>query len=305
MSAPPKKKDDSMKSFIAGLSAGMASTVAGYPPDTVKVRLQTQPLGHLPRYSSGLDCFFRMIKEEGTRSLFRGMSAPLFSRAVINAVAFSTYTGLLDVFNQMEAKNGIVKPHPSFSSLFLAGGSAGVVSALIAGPSELIKVQLQVAGPLIPQNEGPILQTKRVLRSLGVRGMFVGLVPTMARDFICLGTFFATSNTLNQLARKDSNTPVSSTVSIVSGALGGVAGWLVCYPLDVWKSNVQNFSPEKGNNATYRGTPMIQFFKHRYQTQGFRSLYRGLVATLFRAAPVNGAKFFTYQLVLRLLHKLY
>eukprot|EP01113_Clastostelium_recurvatum_P011451 TRINITY_DN15830_c0_g1_i1.p1 TRINITY_DN15830_c0_g1~~TRINITY_DN15830_c0_g1_i1.p1 ORF type:complete len:315 (+),score=61.86 TRINITY_DN15830_c0_g1_i1:121-945(+) len=273
----------------------MASTIAGYPPDTIKVRLQTQSLTN-PRYSSAIHCLFKMVREEGLVSLFRGMSTPLFSRAIINAVSFSTYTHLLHIIHTDDTP-------PSLFSLFLAGGGAGAFSALIAGPTELIKVQLQVAGTNIPVSEGPILQARRVFRSLGVRGMFIGVVPTILRDFLCLGTFFAVSAALNRKIASEIPGGSTASLSILTGAIGGITGWAICYPLDVWKSNVQNFVPRPGAEAPKKGMTLRQFFTTRYHTMGIRSLYSGLAATLFRAGPVNGAKFFTFEAVLRLLHK--
>lgn len=59
---------DFVKSFIAGGVGGSFTVMVGHPFDTVKVRLQTQPLpkpGEKPLYGGTLDCFKTTIAKDG------------------------------------------------------------------------------------------------------------------------------------------------------------------------------------------------------------------------------------------------
>lgn len=49
--------------------AGMVGKFVEYPFDTIKVRLQTQPVNK-PFYSGPWDCFKSTMKQEGIRGLF-------------------------------------------------------------------------------------------------------------------------------------------------------------------------------------------------------------------------------------------
>lgn len=288
-----------LRSFVAGLSAGCFSTIAGYPPDTIKVRLQTQPITQPPAYTGAVNCCVKMVQAEGFSSLFRGMSMPLASRAIVNALCFSSYSHILSAFNNHHADRATVDPKetskpPPLAFAFLAGGAAGAISALIACPSELIKVQMQAGGVVA----GPIAQTKRVLKAVGLRGLMIGMAPTIARDFICMGAFFTTTAFIARtLAANDIRS--SPFTSLGAGALAGLAGWALCYPLDVWKSNTQDFMGKGGTSAP-RPT-FATFFKDRYQKLGLRGLYTGLAPTLFRAVPTNAAKFFAFDMALRIM----
>ena len=50
----------------------------GHPFDTVKVRLQTMRTCGL-QYSSARDCLVKIVRTEGPRSLFSGMSVLAYS----------------------------------------------------------------------------------------------------------------------------------------------------------------------------------------------------------------------------------
>jgi len=288
------KQSTGTKSFVAGLSAGCVSTVAGYIPDTIKVRLQTQSITQ-PQYSGAVQCFVKMIRDEGPMSLFKGMAIPLFSRAIINALCFSSYTYSIGVFSKNSGDHGA--PHaPHLGYTFLAGGFAGAVSALVASPSEMVKVQLQVGGA----KSGPIHQISQILGKVGLRGMFVGMTPTIARDFVCMGTFFTTTAVVSRVLSAN-NVATSPLTSLGAGALAGIFGWALCYPFDVWKSNAQDFM--KGNGPIQsKSRSFRSFFQDRYANMGFRGFYTGLAPTLFRSAPTNAAKFFTFDLTIRLMN---
>ena len=70
---------------------------------------------------------------------------------------------------------------------------------------------------------------------------------------------------------------------IVAGALAGICGWLVIYPLDVIKSRLQADALAPGHNK-YAG--MTDCFRVSYRQGGIHSLYSGLGFTLLRAVPV-------------------
>jgi hypothetical protein len=71
--------------FAAGCVSGMAAVVVGQPFDTVKVRMQTSSFPN-PR-----TCVKALISSEGPAALFRGLSSPLLTASLINAIVFSTY----------------------------------------------------------------------------------------------------------------------------------------------------------------------------------------------------------------------
>ncbi|KAJ0735358.1 putative Nrap protein, domain 3 [Helianthus annuus] len=90
---------DVAKDLTAGTIGGATHLIVGHPFDTIKVKLQSQPVpppGQLPRYSGAIDAVKQTIAAEGPRGLYKGMGAPLATVAALNAVLFT-------VRGQMEA----------------------------------------------------------------------------------------------------------------------------------------------------------------------------------------------------------
>jgi hypothetical protein len=70
--------------------------------------------------------------------------------------------------------------------------------------------------------------------------------------------------------------------------------WLTTYPLDYVKTLIQSDNLE---NRHYKSA--IQCMKERYADEGVRTFYRGLLITMIRSFPVNGAGFLTFEYSLR------
>jgi len=60
------------KNVAAGTVAGIAVCLVGHPFDTLKVRLQTQPIDN-PIYSGLVDCVYKTLKWEGISGLYKGV----------------------------------------------------------------------------------------------------------------------------------------------------------------------------------------------------------------------------------------
>lgn len=58
---------------------------------TVKVRLQTSS------YRGPIDCLRQLLAKEGAHALFKGMSSPLLTASLVNAVVFSSYNEAMAV----------------------------------------------------------------------------------------------------------------------------------------------------------------------------------------------------------------
>jgi len=127
---------DVAKDLTAGTIGGAAQLICGHPFDTIKVKLQSQPVplpGQLPKYSGAFDAVKQTIASEGPRGLYKGMGVPLATVAAFNAVLFT-------VRGQMET---LVRSNPgvplTVNQQFVCGAGAGVAVSILACPTELIK----------------------------------------------------------------------------------------------------------------------------------------------------------------------
>jgi solute carrier family 25 (adenine nucleotide translocator) protein 4/5/6/31 len=77
------------KYFVAQANTTIVGTLC-YPIDTMKRRLMVQGQGNERVYSGIFDCFSKILREEGTRGLFAGLSVNIF-RGVFGAVMLVLY----------------------------------------------------------------------------------------------------------------------------------------------------------------------------------------------------------------------
>ena len=64
------------KNVFSGTLSGIAGCLVGHPFDTVKVRLQTQPVKN-PLYRGPIDCVVKTLKWEGMGGFYKGVGMSL------------------------------------------------------------------------------------------------------------------------------------------------------------------------------------------------------------------------------------
>ncbi|CAI9293627.1 unnamed protein product [Lactuca saligna] len=268
------KMTDVAKDLTAGTIGGASQLIVGHPFDTIKVKLQSQPVpppGQRPKYSGAIDAVKQTVAAEGPRGLYKGMGAPLATVAALNAVLFT-------VRGQMEA---LLRSEPgtplTVNQQVVAGAGAGVAVAVLATPTELIKCRLQAQGAAVTgpgaavtaaiKYSGPMDVAKQVLRSEGgikaLKQYFAGGIDTSSLDRGSL---------------------------IVAGGLAGGAFWVSVYPTDVIKSAIQI---DDYRNPKYSGS--IDAFNKIVKAEGVGGLYKGFGPAMARSVPANAACFLAYE----------
>nr|GEV42809.1 mitochondrial carnitine/acylcarnitine carrier-like protein [Tanacetum cinerariifolium] len=292
------------KDLGAGTVGGIAQLVVGHPFDTIKVKLQSQPTplpGQLPKYSGAIDAVKQTLGAEGARGLYKGMGAPLATVAAFNALLFS-------VRGQMET---ILRSEPgaplTVQQQVIAGAGAGCAVSILATPTELIKCRLQAQGGSAGSSVvaeagaavtaavkygGPMDVAKQVLRTEGgVRGLFKGLFPTLAREVPGNATMFGVYEAIKQYMAGGTDTSGLGRGSLMmAGGLAGGAFWISVYPTDVIKSVIQI---DDYKNPKYSGS--IDACKKILKSEGIGGLYKGFGPAMGRSIPANAACFLAYE----------
>ncbi|KAJ7777303.1 carnitine/acyl carnitine carrier [Mycena metata] len=280
--------------FIAGTLAGTAGLVTGFPFDTVKVRLQTPELaGHYR--GSTVRAIATIVREERFLGLYKGITSPLLTVALMNGLIFASYNFFLRLQSPVTAD-------ASLAQITLAGVSSGVVSASVTTPTELIKIrQQQCTGPSTARGVAA-----GIFKAGGLPALYRGVTATALRDF-GYGAYFAAYEATARALSKPGETRAEGWPVLVAGGVAGVVGWLATFPLDVVKTRVQGSGPGafSGLGATallatgstienpYRTTWSAAI--NSYRAEGLRVFYRGLAPTLMRAIPVNMVTFGVFQ----------
>lgn len=88
-----------LRTLAAGGMAGMLNWCVAIAPDVLKSRLQTAPEGTYPR---GIrDVFLELMRQDGPRALFRGLSPVMIRAFPANAACFMGYEVALKTLNNV------------------------------------------------------------------------------------------------------------------------------------------------------------------------------------------------------------
>eukprot|EP00842_Homolaphlyctis_polyrhiza_P006461 jgi/Hompol1/6816/HPOL_003794-RA len=276
-------------SLLAGAIAGVTEIVAMYPLDVVKTRFQIQ-VGN-SEYTSIIDCFQKIIKNEGVGALYRGIVPPIMVEAPKRAIKF----GANDQYKQLYTKQFGFKQSQQLA--VLTGVSAGLTEAVIVSVPELIKIRLQDK-----RNAGKYTGTSdvisKMLKEEGIRVFGRGCEATMWRHGMWNGGYFGViSYVLSMMPKAESKQGVLLN-NFIAGTIGGTVGTIINTPFDVVKTRVQSqiTTPLK-YNWTFPALATIA------REEGVAALYKGFVPKVLRLGPGGGILLVVFDFVSEYIRK--
>ncbi|KAB8215175.1 mitochondrial carrier domain-containing protein [Aspergillus novoparasiticus] len=280
MSATEKdhnRKPSSLRSIIAGSTAGAIEIAITYPAEFAKTRSQLNrklPDGKkLPWPPFGKQWY------AGCTTLIIGNSL----KAGIRFVAFDRFKSLL------QDENGKI----SGPRTVIAGFGAGFTESLLAvTPFESIKTQLiDDRKSANPRMRGFLHGSKLIFQERGIRGFFQGFVPTTARQAANSATRFSSYTMLKQLA-ESYVAPGEKLGTASTFAIGGMAGFITVYvtqPLDTVKTRMQSLEASKNYKNSFVCAARI------FKDEGLFTFWSGAVPRLARLILSGGIVFTMYE----------
>ncbi|RMJ25565.1 Tricarboxylate transport protein [Aspergillus sp. HF37] len=272
-----RPKPSSLRSILAGSSAGAVEIAITYPAEFAKTRSQLNrrlPDGKkLPWPPFGAQWY------AGCTSLIIGNSA----KAGIRFVAFDWIKSLL------QDENGKI----SGPKTVVAGFGAGFTESLLAvTPFESIKTQLiDDRKSANPRMRGLFHGSKVIFQERGLRGFFQGFVPTTARQAANSATRFTSYTTIKQLA-EGYVAPGEKLGTASTFAIGGLAGLITVYitqPLDTVKTRMQSLEASKNYKNSFVCAMRI------FKDEGVFTFWSGAVPRLARLIMSGGIVFTMYE----------
>ncbi|CAG8450343.1 7365_t:CDS:10 [Ambispora leptoticha] len=184
-------QETAMVHGIAAILAGLATSTATNPIWLVKTRMQLQSstgklLFPIKKYRNSVDCVITVVKEEGIKGLYRGLSA--------------SYLATLSKRRQGQHKmepddvETLVRSKDYWHLLdyFLAAGSSKLFAAGLTYPHEVLRTRLRQLPNERVKYTGLIHCAKTIIRNEGLTAMYGGLtahlmrvVPNTAIMFFC------------------------------------------------------------------------------------------------------------------------
>ncbi|XP_053686150.1 mitochondrial uncoupling protein 2-like [Sabethes cyaneus] len=160
--------------ICAGLTTGGLAVMLAHPTDVVKVRFQAATRSTTGRrYTSTLEAYRTIGREEGVRGLWKGAVPNIGRNAIINVAEIVCYDVVKDCLLTYTHIPNDVRLH--FSAAVIAGFAATVV----ASPVDVVKTRYMNSPK--GQYKGVIECAIKMGKKEGVGAFYKGFVPSFAR----------------------------------------------------------------------------------------------------------------------------
>jgi solute carrier family 25 carnitine/acylcarnitine transporter 20/29 len=242
-------------------------------------------------FKGPMDILTQTLRREGFFALYKGMASPLIGIAGVNSLLFASYGISRRIISPF--------PHISLKETALAGSMAGAANAILASPVEMFKVRMQGQ---YGEKSDKRLRTivSQMWTQWGFRkGVMRGFWITVVREIPAYAGFYTAFEFSKRQFAKKCGPQLPVWALLTSGATGGIAYWLACYPLDVVKSRVQlRPIPPTGTPVQYISRELIAIVSE----SGVAGLFRGLSPSLLRSIPAAASTFAAFELTREYLH---
>ncbi|XP_014775128.1 probable mitochondrial glutathione transporter SLC25A40 [Octopus bimaculoides] len=315
-------KITAVQQMFSSCSGALVTSITMTPLDVVKIRLQSQrqPLNRgqqfiycnglmehmctctngtngkpLPwfskpgHFSGTIDAFIKITRTEGLRSLWSGLPPTLVMAVPATVIYFTSYEQLKSFLKHKPwDHNDLWKP-------MVAGMVARVWAATVISPLELVRTQLQSSNFSYSMIGGFI---KNEVSQRGLASLWRGLGPTLFRDVPFSGIYWFGYEAIKaRILMKNMSTDIEFHETLISGATAGSIAAICTLPFDVIKTHRQiTFGLHfPGCPETNMSSSTWSLIKQLYRSQGFQSLFAGLVPRLVKVAPACAIMISSYE----------
>jgi len=169
-----------LASLLAGALTGMCMVFTTYPLDIIRTRFAVQTTEQ--KYTSIVQSAKHMFqKENGFRTMFRGLSPSLWGVIPYGGISFATFVNMKRSIIENDVRF-LVKTQDNGRKVLSAAGKgvcgtvAGLMAQTISYPIDLARRRIQIDGFAYDRNYGNFVQTIRaIFKSEGVKGLFTGM----------------------------------------------------------------------------------------------------------------------------------
>uniref|UniRef100_A0A1A7WTJ8 Dicarboxylate carrier UCP2 n=1 Tax=Iconisemion striatum TaxID=60296 RepID=A0A1A7WTJ8_9TELE len=225
-----------------------------------------------------------MVHTEGLLSLYSGLVAGLQRQMSFASVRI----GLYDSVKQFYTKGS---DHVGIGSRLLAGCTTGTMAVVLAQPTDVVKVRFQaqaMSGVHARRYHGTIDAYRTIGREEGIRGLWKGTMPNIARNAIVNCTELVTYDFIKDLLL--SSTPLTDNLPchFVSAFGAGLCTTVIASPVDVVKTRFMNSVPKQYSSVLNCAAAMMT-------KEGPLAFYKGFMPSFLRLGSWNVVMFVTYE----------
>lgn len=270
-----------MLDWISGGTAAAVSKTAVAPIERVKLLLQVQDAQKTiavdQRYKGIIDCFTRVVADQGVSSLWRGNFANVLRYFPTQALNFAFKDTYKNIFMK-----GIDKKR-DFWKFFVAnlasGGAAGATSLMFVYPLDFGRTRLaaDVGKGASREFKGLGDCLVKIVKSDGPVGLYRGFFVSVQGIIIYRAAYFGCFDTIKAAVSKDPKNMnffmawgIAQVVTVCSGILS--------YPWDTVRRRMMMQSGRK--DIMYKNT--MDCAQKIIRNEGMKALYKGALSNVFR-----------------------
>ncbi|XP_019129995.1 mitochondrial uncoupling protein 2 [Larimichthys crocea] len=284
-----------VKIFSAG-TAGCVADLVTFPLDTAKVRLQIQGESKASldvqraRYRGVFGTIVTMVKTEGPSSLYSGLVAGLHRQMSFASVRIGLYDTMKQFYTRGSESAGI-------GTRLLAGCTTGAMAVSFAQPTDVVKVRFQAQVRLpesgsVKRYSSTFDAYKTIARNEGVKGLWKGCLPNIARNAIVNCSELVTYDIIKELILKSNLMTDNMPCHFTAAFAAGFCTTIVASPVDVVKTRFMNSVPGQYSGAMNCALTMLV-------KEGPTAFYKGFVPSFLRLGSWNIVMFMSYEQIKR------
>lgn len=289
--------------FVAGISAssfqvfqpncdaasGACSTLVLHPVDVIKTRMQVQGSESVsgPRFTNSWQIAQHLVRNEGWRSLYKGVSPNLAG----NAASWGLYFfGFRIVTDQLHHMHQLSKT----TSDLVSGVVTGTLVLAVTNPIWVVKTRQCLDMTSDRPNVSLLGSLRDLWKNEGLRGFYRGFGAGLFGTTHGALQFTSYQYMRRHLIDGQDSVPWWQT-TLIAGA-SKIFAATATYPYQVVRSRLQRV------DSPYTG--LIDCIQRTFRNEGFSGFYRGVIINVLKVTPAACVVFVTYESVIESLGKL-
>lgn len=269
--------------FLAGGICAFVTHAACTPIDVVKTRIQTTQ----GKYTGMVDCFQKIVAEEGPHTFLKGLGATASGYFLHGAFKYSFY----EVFKVLFSPDAASAVKPPLTIAAISGFFAECIACMLLCPMEAIRIRV-VADASFPN--GVLTGLSLLLKSEGIHGWYKGLPAMLLKQVpYTVGQFVSfelavklVKRLVETFAGMQEGASAIAYISSFAGFLAGITAAVISHPGDTILSKINQ---EEGEGSAF--TQIIRVAR----TAGFLGLFLGLGPRLLQVSCMIGGQFLIYD----------
>lgn len=281
--------------MLSACSGAILTSLLVTPLDVTKTRLQsafscTTCFGELslpnmivfcscnPTRAGTMDTMLHIARNEGVRTLWRGLSPTMAMQVPATVVYFVGYDHLRHSLSRSVRRE---------YAPMVAGAMARTTAVTIISPMELLRTRLQ-ATSAIGQDFNHVLQgIATMVRQRGARFLWRGLSPTLWRDVPFSAIYWTIYERCNTIKPKHDYAD-TMYMAFFSGAAAGMVAAISTTPFDVVKTRRQVDGHTKQRSV-------LASLARIAQSEGVPGLFRGVTPRVAKVVPACAIMMSSYE----------